>query len=389
MTDFETLSELPEHIQSSARARLGAVDRLRAGMKGMQNAEESETDQQLDYGFGGRVILQAVQQKAEIPDNAVNIQDRSEAPEGAEIIEGDRGGLYYIPENGESDTRNESDEVVNNIVESVDISDTVESQRGHPRLTDEQIDSFNETLEDEIGFIEARKFNERLSSWKSNSYTDEAQTHEKAFSEALGLEGDVRNGELNGADPTEEQVIAAEAYAELSKRFMRENFGDEVNVERGLADFGMGQLIATWANNPDEDDIEFNLSAMSNFSTDDSVSERFAERYQTAKLSKSISADDVIAATDFLNANPTSDEAELSVKGANTSVDKSDIEFAVSGDTLPDDIESMDETMARRIESFIQQQSENMTDVLTDEGRQTLFELKEEFDLLHPTEDEL
>lgn len=48
MTDFERLSELPEHIQSSARARLGAVDRLRAGMKGMQNAEESETDQQLD-----------------------------------------------------------------------------------------------------------------------------------------------------------------------------------------------------------------------------------------------------------------------------------------------------------------------------------------------------
>jgi len=48
MTDFESLSELPEHIQSSARARLAAVDRLRAGMKGVENTEEQETDQRAD-----------------------------------------------------------------------------------------------------------------------------------------------------------------------------------------------------------------------------------------------------------------------------------------------------------------------------------------------------
>lgn len=41
-----------------------------------------------------------VDQKAEkaLPDNAVSIDSRDEAPEGARVVEGDRGGLYYIPE---------------------------------------------------------------------------------------------------------------------------------------------------------------------------------------------------------------------------------------------------------------------------------------------------
>jgi hypothetical protein len=49
--------------------------------------------------------------KLEVPDNAVRIEDPSEAPEGASIVRGDRGGTYYIPEgegNGETD---ETDDV--------------------------------------------------------------------------------------------------------------------------------------------------------------------------------------------------------------------------------------------------------------------------------------
>jgi len=40
-----------------------------------------------------------------VPDSAIPIDSRSEAPEGAQIVTGDRGGLYYLPagEGGESD----------------------------------------------------------------------------------------------------------------------------------------------------------------------------------------------------------------------------------------------------------------------------------------------
>jgi hypothetical protein len=286
-------------------------------------------------------------------------------------------------------TENEAQEAIQNAVESVDTTDTVETQTGHPRLSDEQIQEFNQTLEEEIGEEATNKFNERVTSWKANSYNDDAQTHERAFAQAFDLEGDVRNGELDGEEPTREQVTAARAYGELSQQFIRDNFGDEVEVERGLAEFGMGQLVATWANNPEQQDIDFNLSAMSNFSTDEETAEEFTKRNQTAKVSQTIPADDVIAATDFVSDHDQRDEAELSIAGGGRSVDTSDIEFAVSGDTLPTDVSEMDETMARRIEMFISQESDNMADTLTDEGRETLLELKEQFDLLHPTEDEL
>jgi len=286
-------------------------------------------------------------------------------------------------------TEDEAQEAIQNAVESVDTTDTVKSKKGHPRLSDEQQQKFEETLEEEIGQFEKIEFFNKISSWKGSSYSDFAQSHEKAFKTAFDLEADVRNGELDGDDPTREQVTAARAYGELSQQFIRDNFGDEVEVERGLAEFGMGQLIATWANDPEQEDIDFNLSAMSNFSTDDDVAEEFTERKQTAKVSQTIPADDVVAATDFVSDHDQRDEAELSIAGGGRSVDTSNIEFAVSGDTLPTDVSEMDETMARRIEMFISQESDNMADTLTDEGRETLLELKEQFDLLHPTEDEL
>jgi hypothetical protein len=315
------------------------------------------------------------------------------------VIEGPQGGLRCIPADGDSGdstgglegdiSEDEAQEAIQNAVESVDTTDTVETQTGHPKLSDEQIEQFNQTLEEEVGEDAANEFNERVTSWKANSYNDDAQTHERAFARAFDLEGDIRNGELDGDDPTREQVTAARAYGELSQQFIRDNFGEEVEVERGLAEFGMGQLIATWANDPEQEDIDFNLSAMSNFSTDDDVAEEFTERNQTAKVSQTIPADDVVAATDFVSDHGQRDEAELSIAGGGRSVDTSNIEFAVSGETLPTDISEMDEVMARRIGEYISQESDNMEDTLTDEGRELLFELKEEFDLLHPTEDEL
>lgn len=49
-------------------------------------------------------VAQKLAAKA-VPDNAVRIDSRGEAPDGAKVIEGDRGGLYYLPpdEGGEGD----------------------------------------------------------------------------------------------------------------------------------------------------------------------------------------------------------------------------------------------------------------------------------------------
>jgi len=113
----------PELIESAQARREETVGELEVGDN---ETNDTGADQQLDSGFGGRVVLQAARQKAKIPDNAVSIQDRSEAPEDAEIIEGERGGLYYVPGGGDG-TESESrslediqDDVRNQLEESDD-----------------------------------------------------------------------------------------------------------------------------------------------------------------------------------------------------------------------------------------------------------------------------
>ena len=87
----------------------------------------------------------------QVPDNAVSISDRSEAPEGAQIVEGDRGGLYYIPpgegdgEGGESDITDRTNPDGTIDVDNVQPGDTV--LKGGDEIT---IDG---TEEDENGML--------------------------------------------------------------------------------------------------------------------------------------------------------------------------------------------------------------------------------------------
>ena len=115
MSDYELLSELPDHIQESGKAHLNAIDQLRlasdnleveniegSGDTGNRHLGEGVTDQELANAPDVRTL-------SSVPDNAVSISDRSEAPEGAQIITGPGGGLYYVPgsdgDTGDSEAR--------------------------------------------------------------------------------------------------------------------------------------------------------------------------------------------------------------------------------------------------------------------------------------------
>lgn len=50
-----------------------------------------------------------MQNPGPVPDNAVSINDSSEAPEGAAIVQGPRGGLYYIPAQGSAPAQDDAD----------------------------------------------------------------------------------------------------------------------------------------------------------------------------------------------------------------------------------------------------------------------------------------
>jgi hypothetical protein len=105
MTDFDKVEELPSRIAQRVVSRMTHIDQLRLAQDGME--EEARENAAL-----------AQLRDLAVPDNAVSIQDPSEAPEGANVVKGDRGGLYYIPvsededgEDGDGDGVTQPDEV--------------------------------------------------------------------------------------------------------------------------------------------------------------------------------------------------------------------------------------------------------------------------------------
>jgi len=94
MVDMDRVDELPTEYRVAAKNTVTSVDRVRLAGKNIQEAAgEGEAEQKA------------------VPDNAVNIDSRDEAPEDAEVIEGDRGGLYYVPADGEEGEDDEGGEV--------------------------------------------------------------------------------------------------------------------------------------------------------------------------------------------------------------------------------------------------------------------------------------
>ena len=78
-----------------------------------------------------------------MPDNAVSISDRSEAPEGAQIITGPGGGLYYVPgadgdAGGDSNSASVDDEIRDSVTDREEYEDAELRQRVDEAFFDEE-----------------------------------------------------------------------------------------------------------------------------------------------------------------------------------------------------------------------------------------------------------
>ena len=200
----------------------------------------------------------------------------------------------------------------------VDYDDTRE-YRGATTLSEVQSADLKSELRKRHG-SGADEFLDATRTWKGSSYNNESQTREKAFSMALGLDGDVRNGELNGDEPSESMVAAAKDVTEASREFMRRNYADEdgnIEVHRGLSsrvgtelqkDIFRRFASGGGANAP----FTARMNAMDNFSTQRSVAATWGD--YTATITQKRPVEDVVVATDHL-LEVHGGEGEVSMKG--------------------------------------------------------------------------
>lgn len=346
--------------------------------------------------FAKRVLLQAVDQKAEVPDNAVSIQSRSEAPEDAEVVEGERGGLYYVPsgegEDGSDDksavpgkaddmSDEEIEENVSAIISGVDLSDVEESEFGDPILSAAAKEQLKKSIAESFGEEATEAVYDNIGSWKNKSYTDKGQRLEKAFAESVGVDENIRNNTLDGGDPSRSEVAVANALRQASQEFIRENYGDNIELHRGLSEFGAGQIVASWLNSPSDEEFDFSLSAMSNFSIFEELANDFAGDRLT--FTTEVDADEVLFATDMLEGPQGIDEGEISIQGVDRNIGAMDTEV-FGGGPLPLEVDGLDSERAERMMGTIENEVDSISNVLTDEGKENLKALADEFGLEAP-----
>jgi hypothetical protein len=122
---------------------------------------------------------------------------------------------------------------------------------------------------------------QEVEDWRDGgSYTDSAATTERKFKEALGLEGDVRNGSLDAGSTSESDRIVAATVAGVTREFLRDRLSNEdgtVDAARGLQQRGTGDVVLDMLEDPERDSFGLQTNATSNYSTTTEGAYNFAE----------------------------------------------------------------------------------------------------------------
>lgn len=242
-------------------------------------------------------------------------------PQGADRWRSDSGDIRYRKPAGadEASTDSPNDDIDNDrpVREP-------EERLGHHGekftvMSDEAREEVKQRLIDEAGDESAEDALYISEQWKRSSYTPKAQTREQSFIDALGIDGDARNGDLDGEEPSDGMVEAARIMSEESRSFMRQNYGDEFPVHRGVSAGTMDKAVRAALLG---EDVEIEMNPMDNFSVSPEVADHHADG---AKIEKTITPDDVAVATDMIMRNGWEHEGEVSIRTDTVNIGADDI----------------------------------------------------------------
>jgi predicted flap endonuclease-1-like 5' DNA nuclease len=173
---------------------------------------------------------------------------------------------------------------------------------------------------------------DRLADMKASAYADHGQAAAKAFDEALGgLPGALRNEVLDGDDPSEADVWAAERVAALHQRLAERLYGDEIEAYRGIRGFGAANvgIAAITQLDSDEESLTFAENKFANYTPSEDVAQQFDEGFI---VQRDISPDEIVHFNDITNANNNNykNESEIAPTTGETEIAHADIQVRQS-----------------------------------------------------------
>lgn len=245
----------------------------------------------------------------QVPMDGMGVSERYEmAPEGQTLLYEKPGGINEMDDEGPSDlSEMDGTEDPGEIADALDIdySDRNEFRELRP----EQQEKLREGLTEVYGEDAVDGLYDQIRSWKQGSSGAAGSWLESGFDGALDLPGEAFRS--NGIhEPTEEQQRAMGVLSEVSSDFVREEYGDEVEMHRGVSS-------EAWEEYQASDDEDLEMSSMAVGTTGKGIAESFAFGEDSATVSWTVDADDVVFAMDALSEaeHEGGREAEFQVKG--------------------------------------------------------------------------
>lgn len=251
--------------------------------------------------------------------------NRNEYNAAIEEIHRDTPPLFEnVEENG---MEMETETIVNEITEKVDLSADGSFRPSHSQLEQEKRKEIRRELERYFPKQYVDAYYGAISSWKNNNASGSAQEHEMAFKEVLDIESPTHAEELHGKNPSSPAKAhekIAEVMAELSNEFWEENFGGSQRVHRGISNTAFEELFTTWLENPNATEFDLKQLTLNNYSIEKIVADKFGE--DTAIVSLEAGTEDVALCTDYVsNIGTIEGEHEVQIHGDDQTVDARNI----------------------------------------------------------------
>lgn len=284
--------------------------------------------------------------RAYMDKRRVYVQDPSEAPDWANVRQGQQGGYYYDssdkPDSSRDRDQNEGQ------LEDIEIESDFSLQPDQKRLRHNSRRDLANEISEKAGEIGVKRIETLSKSWKGSSYSPEAQNRERAFKQALDIREKYRNGELGDEQPDEETVEAAKYYAKASRKFVRQEYGDEFDLYRGVSESAFQEAVLGFFR---DGGVNAQMNAMDNFTGDASLADMFASKYNGAVVENSTTPEDVVVATDALIDQGGMYEEEISLRGDSVDITADEVMVAYSTHDGFDGI-SLRETAEKPLEAF-------------------------------------
>jgi hypothetical protein len=205
------------------------------------------------------------------------------------------------------------------------------------RLDEKQKRRFRNEWEDAAPDDGVEVVSSTMRAIKGSTMTTDGQFYDKLFKETFGVEGEPRSGDFEEADvPSDEAAEAMRVFTEASQQFARENWGEEIDLYRGMGTHStesvVSQLEEFFVSDADEK-VELRDNPASVWTADEKMSRSFGE-YLNAK--ETVTPDEVLATPEALidfssSRGPDWNEGEVNISGWDREMSLDDFELQESG----------------------------------------------------------